>query len=135
MTWEAPGRFDLTRDATTRLWRTQSEQFQEPTTGCSEQSLDDVTVVENRGRAVLQVVDAVFRIDSDSRVNRRGDVSRTEASCDRVGGVFVALADDLSDLCASTGKEDRATGAPVIAAAVGVDLWSPTELGQEHDQR
>lgn len=72
----------------------------------SKQLCDRVAVVEDADRSALEIPDAIVRVDSDRGVNRRGQVRRPVPAGEWVGGMSVALPDDLALLHASSREED-----------------------------
>ena len=99
-----------------------------------KQLLNRLSVIEQLVWAIVAVVNALFGIQADGMVDGGGDVGWTVWLRHRVTGLFVALANDLTDTSAGPGEEHRATRSPVIAAATGIDFRRAAELGEEHNQ-
>lgn len=72
----------------------------------SEELCDPGAVVEDADRTALEIFHAVVRVDSDRRVNRGSQVGWPVASGERVGGLSVALPDDLASLDTASREED-----------------------------
>src|SRR5438093_10187520 len=103
--------------------------------GSTHYLFDHLAVVEDEHRATFFVGNARFVVDAQRVINRGGDVGRAVGFAGRISRLLVAGSDDLSDLSSRAGEEDRTASAPMVAAAVLVDLRSATKLGERHDQR
>jgi hypothetical protein len=103
--------------------------------GVSDHRVDGVPFLQDEIWAVLAVVEDVVGGDVEEVVDGGGDVGGGVAAGGGVGALAVGGADDLADLGAAAGEEDRAGGAPVVAAAVFVDFGGTAELGEEDDER
>src|SRR6185312_16963547 len=67
-------------------------------------------------------------------VDRGGDVPGAIRVRGGLAGGAIGGADDLAGLDAAAREEERAGGAPVVAAAVLVDLRRAAEFGDEADE-
>src|SRR5262245_1277113 len=92
-------------------------------------------VRQHEVRAVLAVEDSRRAVDADGLIDGRSDIGGRIGSGGGEGALLVGGADHLADFGAGAGEEDRAGGAPVVAAAVFVDLRRAAELGEEDDER
>src|SRR5438270_794872 len=84
---------------------------------------------------MLTVVQRRRGVDAEGVINRRGDIGGTVTRTDRLSGALVGAAYDLATANAAAGEEDRAGRAPMVAAAVAVDLGRPAKFGEEDHQR
>src|SRR6266545_5860411 len=88
----------------------------------SQHALDRQSEGQQGNLAALAVVQGRTEVDTERLVDRRGGVGGCVRRRDGVGAAAVRRADHLTALHPAAGEEDRAGAAPVVAAAVLVDL-------------
>src|SRR5687767_2912823 len=86
-------------------------------------------------RPIQRVVNSQSRIEPETVIHRGLQIDRIDGIGRRVCRILVARAEHAASLNAAASKQRRRAFSPMVAAGIGVDLWSAAEFAETGDQR